>query len=202
MRIFFLFYILFAITCFSGEATGRDTSWAQAVELPVLKNFYQVDDFLYRSAQPSEEAFVALADFGIKTVLSLRAEFDESAIVEAAGLKSITIRMSAWYIKDEDIVAALQIMQKASKDNPLLVHCLHGADRTGVVIAAYRIIIQNWEKEKAIEEMRKGGYGHHIIFANITDYLQKLDTQKIKNEMKIKENLNLPKKDTENKTKN
>ena len=44
---------------------------------------------------------------------------------------------------------------------PFFVHCQHGSDRTGVCIAAYRIVVQGWTKQDAIREMTGGNYGFH-----------------------------------------
>lgn len=46
----------------------------------------------------------------------------------------------------------------------MVVHCWHGSDRTGAVIAAYRIVQQGWSQHDAIDEMINGGYGFHPIF--------------------------------------
>jgi protein-tyrosine phosphatase len=42
---------------------------------------------------------------------------------------------------------------------PMLVHCLKGSDRTGAVVAAYRIMLENWSADDAISEMVGPDYG-------------------------------------------
>lgn len=44
------------------------------------------------------------------------------------------------------------------KGKSVLIHCLHGEDRTGIVIAAYRIRYQNWSVENAIKDMYQNGF--------------------------------------------
>jgi protein tyrosine/serine phosphatase len=66
------------------------------------------------------------------------------------------------------------------KRTPVLVHCLHGSDRTGTMCALYRIAIQGWSKEDALKEMVEGGYGFHGVFQNLLDYLDELDIDDIK----------------------
>ena len=63
------------------------------------------------------------------------------------------------------------------QDGPFLVHCQHGADRTGLLIASYRIVIQGWSKEAALEELRSGGYGYHSIWRNIPVFIEKMDVE-------------------------
>ena len=58
---------------------------------------------------------------------------------------------------------------------PIFVHCEHGSDRTGVCMAAYRVVVQGWSKKDAIREMTKGDYGFHGIWENLIDYIQKMD---------------------------
>lgn len=92
------------------------------------------------------------------------------------------IRMTAGKIRDEDIVAALRIMVAA--DKPLLVHCFHGSDRTGAVIAMYRMVVQGWPREKAVAEFMDPQYGHHAdIFPNIRHYLETVDIGKIRRQV-------------------
>ena len=38
---------------------------------------------------------------------------------------------------------------------PVFVHCKHGADRTGTMVAFYRILFEGWSKDEAIREMKK-----------------------------------------------
>ena len=54
------------------------------------------------------------------------------------------------------VLAALQTLDAAPK--PVFVHCMKGQDRTGVVIAAYRIRRQGWTFDQAYQEMLS--YGH------------------------------------------
>ena len=44
------------------------------------------------------------------------------------------------------------------------MHCQQGADRTGTMMAFYRIAVQGWPKDDAIAEMKNGGYGFHSIW--------------------------------------
>jgi protein tyrosine/serine phosphatase len=86
--------------------------------------------------------------------------------------------MSANSFTDKEIIDALRTLKNSPK--PMLVHCLHGSDRTGVVIAMYRILFENWTKEQALDELQHGGYGFHEKYTNIIRYVQKADTEKLK----------------------
>ena len=72
---------------------------------------------------------------------------------------------------------------KDPANGPYLIHCQHGADRTGTMVAMYRMVIQGWPKDKAIDELVNGGYGFHPVWQNILAYLQEVDVEKIKAEV-------------------
>lgn len=142
-------------------------------------NLHRVDQKVWRSGQPARCDFRTLEKEGIGVVLCLRRWHSDKD--EARGLKLHHIRMNAGDIRDADIVAALKVMVAAEK--PLLVHCFHGADRTGVVVAMYRMVVQEWPREKAIAELTDPRHGHHAeVFTNIREYLETVDVEKIRRE--------------------
>jgi protein tyrosine/serine phosphatase len=144
-------------------------------------NLHRVDAKVWRSSQPTRHDFRKLKnEQGIGEVLCLRRW--HSDVEEARGLKLHHIRMNAGEIRDEDIVAALRVMVSAEK--PLLVHCFHGSDRTGVVVAMYRMVVQNWPREKAIAELSAPRHGHHAdVFPNIREYLATVDVKSIRRQV-------------------
>ena len=73
---------------------------------------------------------------------------------------------------------ALKIIGTA--DGPVLIHCWHGSDRTGLISAMYRILYQDWSKDAAIDELMKGGYGYHAMYKNIPEYIRKVDILNIR----------------------
>jgi tyrosine-protein phosphatase SIW14 len=143
-------------------------------------NLHRVDARVWRSSQPTRQDFRKLEQDGIGEVLCLRRWHSDKE--EAPGLKRHHVRMNAGEIRDEDIVAALRVMVAAEK--PLLVHCFHGADRTGVVIAMYRMVVQDWPRAQAIAELVDPRHGHHAaVFPNIREYLETVDVEKVRREV-------------------
>ena len=143
-------------------------------------NLHRVDQKVWRSGQPARCDFRELERQGIGEVLCLRRWHSDKE--EAGDLKRHHVRMRAGAIRDEDIVAALRVMVSAEKQ--LLVHCFHGADRTGVVVAMYRMVAQDWSRERAIAELVDEAHGHHAeVFPNIREYLETVDVAKIRREV-------------------
>lgn len=159
---------------------ARPASWAQPMARPGLPNLFKVSDGLYRGAQPTADGMRRLPELGVKTVIDLRAGHSDSAQLPA-GLGLVSIPMRAWRAKESDMVSFLRAATDR-KRGPVFVHCEHGSDRTGLMVAVYRMAVQGWSKEEAIREMTSGGYGFHPVWKNIPAAMRKLDVEKLKRE--------------------
>ena len=176
-RIAILCIVLWAPAILADEQQARPETWAKPATSEHLKNFYQLDDKVYRSAQPDKKGFQELERLGIRNVLSFR---DHHSDDDARGtrLKLFRIKMEAGEIRDDQVIEALRIIRNAK--GPVLIHCWHGSDRTGLVSAMYRIVFQDWSKDDAIDELTKGGYGYHSVYKNIPEYIKKADVEKMR----------------------
>jgi len=163
---------------------NRPSEWSQKVELDGLSNLYKIDDQVYRSEQPNAKDMVTLRDYGIKSVLNLRNAHNDKGETKGTNLDIYHVPINTWRMSYEELVKSVAILQTA--DKPVLVHCIHGSDRTGCVIAAYRLIHYNWTKEEAIKELTEGGYGYHAKwFPNIIELINSLDVQKLKQDVQV-----------------
>ncbi len=177
--------IAFPVWAISAEPTeDRPESWAQRVHVEGAPNLFQVSDSLYRSAQPTAEGMRNLKDLGVVTVVNLRSFHSDRDEIGTTALAYEHIYMKAWHPEHKEIIRFLQIVTDA-KRAPVLVHCQHGADRTGTMTAVYRIAVQGWTKEEAIKEMINGGFGFHTIWKNLPDWIRDLDVDSIRNEAGI-----------------
>jgi protein tyrosine/serine phosphatase len=125
-----------------------------------IRNFSQVDTRVYRGAQPTEDGIKYLAQIGVKTVIDLRAADErseaEEKMVDASGMKYVNIPMSGRTAPtEEQISRILGILE--SDQGAVFVHCKRGADRTGVVIASYRIDRDGWDNARALSEAKARG---------------------------------------------
>jgi protein tyrosine/serine phosphatase len=143
-----------------------------------LQNLYQVSDSVFRSEQPDGTGFAWVGQKGIRSILNLREKHTDKDLEGKTELVNYSIQMRASRFTDQEVIEALRVLKEAPK--PILVHCQHGADRTGVIIAMYRIVFQGWSKEKAIEEMENGGFHYHVQYDNIPAYIRGADVVAIR----------------------
>lgn len=153
----------------------RPTQWAQSVPGVTVENLHRVTPVFYRSAQFSQDDVAQLQKLGIKTVISFRAFNSDDKILMGSGIAIARIPINTWDIDDEEVVQALKALRQAEQEGPFLIHCQHGADRTGLISALYRVLYQGWSKEQALDEMKEGGYGFHSVWRNIPRYMNDVD---------------------------
>ena len=126
-----------------------------------LPNFHKVNDMVYRGAQPKSGGLELLKQLGIKTVVNLRND-DARAKQEEASAHRVGLQYFNFPFERRGRPQGKKMEQVLSIINdpanqPVFVHCQHGADRTGVVIAVYRITHDRWTGEQAKREAKRYG---------------------------------------------
>jgi tyrosine-protein phosphatase SIW14 len=164
--------LLSGILCASGPpqiqpktATGVEHKQATKLALPGVANFGEVTPWLYRGAQPSRQGFQELAAQGIDIVVDARlsGKSSEKKVVNAAGMQYVSLPWHCMFPKDKAIAQFLTILRENPKKK-IFVHCRYGNDRTGMMIAAYRMAVDNWTAQEAWEEMQQFGMNRTICF--------------------------------------
>ena len=139
-----------------------------------LPNFHQVNSQLYRGGQPKAGGIRKLAALGIKTIVSLRSEDDrtraEAAAAKALGLRYFDIPMPDLSRPTDAQVNRALALINAPENQPVFVHCKRGSDRTGTVIACYRISHDGWTSRQAKEEAKN--YGLSWAEFGMKDYIE------------------------------
>ncbi len=178
--------LIFAVNVCVANESGpvRPAKWAISIKMDGVPNLHKVTDSLYRSAQPTALGMKNLKKMGIETIINLRSFYSDRNDIGTTGLGYEHIYMKAWHPERKEAVRFLQIVTNP-KRAPVLVHCQHGADRTGTMIAIYRIAVQGWSKEDAIKEMVQGGYGFHGIWDNLKKWIQELEIKSLKRDAGI-----------------
>ena len=183
-RLTFPVLFLAAAVASAAGPQERPAEWATAVSGTCVSNLYKVDDGLYRGAQPTATGFNELCTIGIKTILDVAGGDGDDSLVAKDSLKLFHVPMHAWGLRDDRVLEALRIMADPA-NRPLMIHCQHGADRTGALVALYRVVVQGWTKEKAVEEMNQGGYHHNALWRNLDRYVMKADVDALRKQLNL-----------------
>ena len=144
-----MFLLAFVLPGFA-QSPGRD-----------IKNFYQLNEHVYRGGQPTGAGFQYLAKLGVKTVIDLREadsrSREEEKLVTAAGMKYVNVPMTGLKPPTQEETSKVLTILEDGSAGPVFVHCKRGADRTGAVIAAYRIDHDGWDNAGALKEAMDRG---------------------------------------------
>jgi uncharacterized protein (TIGR01244 family) len=133
-----------------------------------ITRFHQVDERLYRGAQPDAEGFRYLRELGVRTIINLRDDREarngaEQQLVESLGMRYVhlPVRDGNFFTRGRtippDTIRAFFAVVDAASDGPVFVHCRRGADRTGALVGFYRIARHRWEHTRAYAEARTLG---------------------------------------------
>lgn len=160
---------------------NRPADWAQPVMQAQLPNLQRVDDGLWRSALPRSPDAYMLNALGIHTVVNLRPQHDPPWFA-GGGITTHHVGIDTWDVDQSQILQVLRIAIDPAQ-RPVLIHCTHGADRTGLMVASYRVIVQGWSKQEAAREMIRGGYGYHLVWINLPHVLKRLDVAKMRGQL-------------------
>ena len=180
--------IVVLVTAASVAPRAEDT----ATRAPVDR-LHKVDDRLYRGSQPDAEGFRYLRDLGVKSVVNLREESDaiktgEQQIVESLGMRYVHLPVKdgnffTWFrrIPDDSVRQFLTVVQ--SEPGPVFVHCRRGTDRTGAMVAFYRMATSGWDAQRATSEANDVGmrFWYRGLRRQIRDFAAQNEELRTKN---------------------
>lgn len=121
---------------------------------------------LIRGPRPS--SWKELQDLGVQVVVNLETcmyEMTHDDEYERGNAEDFGIAEHRIYCSDvsppnRSKVGHIIEILKGCEDRGLVcyIHCLHGKDRTGFIVAVWRIVIDGWTFERARDEMFAKGY--------------------------------------------
>jgi protein tyrosine phosphatase (PTP) superfamily phosphohydrolase (DUF442 family) len=154
----------------SDTKSGLEHQPARRTTLVGVGNFGEVTPTLYRGGQPKPAGFEGLAKMGINIVVDVRlsGRDKERKEVEKLGMQFVEIPWHCLVPKDETFVRFLTLLRQ-NPDKKVFVHCRYGDDRTGMMIAAYRMAVEGWTPEEARKEMQQFGF-HRLVCPSLVPY--------------------------------
>ena len=137
-----------------------------------ILNFGRIDDHLLRGAQPDAAGIARLKQLGVTTIINLRTTRELWSVEAAAALSNsiiyTNIPLEGMGRPTQDNMAQILSIINGAR-GPVFVHCEHGCDRTGTVIACYRIQHDGWGAEAALKEANR--YGLSILERGMREYV-------------------------------
>ncbi len=138
-----------------------------------LLNFGRVNGAFYRGAQPDESGIASLQRLGVRTIINLRLSDDtwvgEEASAQAHGLAYVSVPLRGLSAPtDAQVAQVLTFIE--SLPPPVFIHCEHGADRTGLIVACYRMRHDGWSVARAFAEAKS--YGFSAFQIGMRHYIQ------------------------------
>jgi protein tyrosine/serine phosphatase len=156
----------FAFTTIAARQTAQ-IALTDKITVRGLSNAARVSSTLYRGAQPRAEAFPELKKLGIGVIVDFRDGTQninwEKKFVDAEGMTFVSIPWSAHNAPSRETVIAFFSALRDNSGKKIFVHCERGADRTGTMIALYRIIYDHWTPDQAVAEMNAFHYWSHLL---------------------------------------
>jgi len=138
-----------------------------------VRNFGQVNAALFRGGEPSSVGIEELGAMGVKTVIDLRqhgAETEtEKKAAEKLGMKYVNFPLAELSAPTKAQVDELLAMLSRSDIGPVFIHCRRGKDRTGTIIACYRIQHDHWTNTRALAEAQS--YGMSLFERGMRAYI-------------------------------
>lgn len=126
-----------------------------------VRNFGEVNDHLFRGGEPTQRALEELAALHVHLVIDLREPGEktrlEQEMVEAQKMKYLNIPLNAFHAPTDDQIHRILWLLVNGDTQKIFVHCWRGKDRTGTVVACYRIQHDGWDNRKALAEAHQYG---------------------------------------------
>ena len=145
---------------------------ARKLTVKGVPNLGEVTPRLYRGSQPTKEGFEQLAKMHVAIIVDLRGNRKgESDVVTKLRMRYVPI---PWFcMRPKNIVIAQFLnLLRDNPDKKVFVHCNTGIDRTGMMVAAYRMAVEKWTADEAMREMEAFGFSrfHETICLGLSSY--------------------------------
>ena len=160
-----LLWVGLLCSCVSNSTPNVAGACANSLDAPIPNFCVVTPQVLWRGARPDKDGAAWLIQHGVRTVVNLElihgdeAAFGQATVADTHRYEVGYFRIQDWEplplfvpsVVDDHVAHFLAIMSQQPK--PVYVHCRSGMNRTGVMVAAYRVLIEGVRDEDAIAEM-------------------------------------------------
>ncbi len=133
-----------------------------------IPNFHRVETYFYRGAMPTVRGVKWLKEHGVKTIIDVRDKplnpiLGEGITARLMGFNYIHMPITTMPSEKQtnDFLACVEEASRDSAKAPIFLHCAHGSDRTGYLVALWRMKHEGWRWSKALSEMFHYGFLIH-----------------------------------------
>lgn len=143
--------------------------------LAAIPNEQMIHENLYRGGRPEMSDIDRLAEQNFKLIINFeddaKAVAAEKKYAEQKGIRFLSFPMNAWETPNDEAVNEILKILVSTKKEKVFIHCKHGRDRTGLMSALYRVLVQKWNSQDAYSEMIDLGF--RKLFKNMEKYYWK-----------------------------
>lgn len=175
--LFLILIIFFLISCKENDKPKDVVDDYIPPPLSVVDkqfNFHIVDNNLWRSSQPNSESIKRMKLHGLKSIINLRGDEQtdiwEKKLADSLGIKYFSKPMDATKDQDLDYLKEILSLIEDEYNQPVLVHCLGGKDRTGLIVGMYKLKHTDISMEELLKETIM--YGHDEKYSRIFQTLK------------------------------
>ena len=138
-----------------------------------IPNFYRIEPWFYRGGRPNTEGIKTLRLIGVKTVVNLERGWfereppevrEERQMAKEADIQFIHVPLHPFFKPGSDEVRKILSIVTDSAHYPIFIHCRRGKDRTGIIVALFRVLHQSWSVQRAYEELKSFGHRYILLF--------------------------------------
>lgn len=149
-------------------------------------NFHIVEPGIWRSSQPNEVSIRRMKKYGLKTIINLKTSKEvnnwERLLAEESGINYYHFPMDCDHIPDEQTLKEIVDLMHDLANQPVLVHCQAGKDRTGLIIAFYKMKFSQEKFNDIYNELLMYGYDESTC-PKISETLKQFKVKHLKGEL-------------------
>ncbi len=150
--------VLVVLLVFMYPQAAHSPRFAERENIPGVRNFARLAPGVWRGRAPDEQGLDTLRNMGVKTIIDFRTNSEHEGLEDDLTIEYVQMPFSATEPPPPELVEEFLAIVTDPASQPVFFHCRHGKDRTGAMAALFRIRIQGWDPEKAVQEMKYFGF--------------------------------------------